>query len=1030
MAIASYSSVTYTQDSPDQLDSPLDRTYVTKSSTFDEWRQFTNLIADDLTDLSTTAQTLDGIDTATLTFTNKTLTSPTVNSPTVNTPTITGNTTFSDGSFDFNIASHDGSNGLKLAGTLVSSSAAELNKLDGATVTTGEINIIDGNTSATGTTVAAADRVVYNDAGTMKQVAVTDLDTFFSGTTKTLTNKTLTSPVLNTPTITGDTTFSDGTHDFNIASHDGSNGLQLGGALVTSTAAELNILDGVTSTAAELNILDGVTSTAAELNIIDGGTAASSITPAAADRVVYNDAGTMKQVALSTLDTHFSATTKTLTNKTLTSPTIGGTFTLSASALAGDAIFKTPGNGTMTEDDTALPTCEAVFDFVAQQLTPSGVSTLTLANLAGSAVQTGAEVGGTGGSIGDNDTSVLTAAAVINFVEGKGYLTSETGDIQGVTAGVGLSGGGTSGTVALALDFSELTDMTGDISGTTEFILQNSSTESRKAASEIKLSAFNNDSGFTSNAGDITGVTAGVGLSGGGSSGGVTLTLDMSELTDMTAAVNASEDELILLDNGADRKKLISEIPLSAFNNDSGFTSTSGDITGVTAGNLLDGGGTSGSVTLNVDLSELTDMTASVDGSADEIVLLDGGTQRRKRFTEIGLSTFNNDLSALSVTAGTVTPSKAVVVDSNKDIGSFRNITLTGELDAGSLDISGNADIDGTLETDALSINGTSVTSTAAELNILDGVTATATELNLIDGVTSTTAELNILDGVTSTAAELNYNDTGASVGTVVASKTVTVDANKDVTSFRNITLTGELDAGSLDVSGNADIDGTTHLDVVDIDGAVDMASTLVVGGTFSSNISGDATYFPGYHQNTYGAQLEVASTIANGNTLYIGRKDQAALTLGTSVGTSSSDKVATFYDSDQDVGGTPDVGAQVGSISITTSGTAFNTSSDYRLKENLVGISDGITRVKQLSPKRFNFIVDSGTTVDGFIAHEVSGIVPEAINGTKDATDDNGNPSYQAIDQSKLVPLLTAALQEAISKIEALETRVAALES
>ena len=93
------------------------------------------------------------------------------------------------------------------------------------------------------------------------------------------------------------------------------------------------------------------------------------------------------------------------------------------------------------------------------------------------------------------------------------------------------------------------------------------------------------------------------------------------------------------------------------------------------------------------------------------------------------------------VTAGTVAASKAVVVDSNKDIASFRNITLTGELDAGSLDVSGDADIDGTLETDALSINGTAVTSTAAELNILDGVTATATELNLIDGVTATTAE-------------------------------------------------------------------------------------------------------------------------------------------------------------------------------------------------------------------------------------------------------------------------------------------------
>ena len=73
------------------------------------------------------------------------------------------------------------------------------------------------------------------------------------------------------------------------------------------------------------------------------------------------------------------------------------------------------------------------------------------------------------------------------------------------------------------------------------------------------------------------------------------------------------------------------------------------------------------------------------------------------------------------VTAGTITASKAVIVDSSKDISGFRNVTLTGELDAATLDISGNADIDGTLETDALSINGTTVTSTAAELNILDG---------------------------------------------------------------------------------------------------------------------------------------------------------------------------------------------------------------------------------------------------------------------------------------------------------------------
>ena len=70
------------------------------------------------------------------------------------------------------------------------------------------------------------------------------------------------------------------------------------------------------------------------------------------------------------------------------------------------------------------------------------------------------------------------------------------------------------------------------------------------------------------------------------------------------------------------------------------------------------------------------------------------------------------------------------------------------------------------------------------------------------------------------------------------------------------------------------------------------------------------------------------------------------------------------------------------------------------------------------------------GTRVDGFIAHEAQEVVPEAVTGTKDAVDEDGNPEYQGIDQSKLVPLLTKALQEAVTKIEALEARVTALEA
>jgi hypothetical protein len=159
------------------------------------------------------------------------------------------------------------------------------------------------------------------------------------------------------------------------------------------------------------------------------------------------------------------------------------------------------------------------------------------------------------------------------------------------------------------------------------------------------------------------------------------------------------------------------------------------------------------------------------------------------------------------------------------------------------------------------------------------------------------------------------------------------------------------------------------------------------------------------------------------------------------------------------------------GEIVINTGGntTSYSTSSDYRLKENISYDFDATSRLKQLKPSRFNWISKPDTTVDGFLAHEVSSIVPEAINGTKDATKTVTNaviskrnalitdgvteaeweqgkkdgiypsdstwsaskaiPKYQSIDQAKLVPLLTKALQEAVTKIEALEARVTTLE-
>ncbi len=138
------------------------------------------------------------------------------------------------------------------------------------------------------------------------------------------------------------------------------------------------------------------------------------------------------------------------------------------------------------------------------------------------------------------------------------------------------------------------------------------------------------------------------------------------------------------------------------------------------------------------------------------------------------------------------------------------------------------------------------VTSTAAELNILDGVTSTAAELNILDGVTSTAAELNILDGVTSTAAELNTLDGitavvgelnaldlgSTAVGTAIASKAVILDSNKDYTGIRNFTISGEIDAATGDFSGAVDVAGAlttaaiTASGVIKTDDATDATST------------------------------------------------------------------------------------------------------------------------------------------------------------------------------------------------------------
>ena len=112
----------------------------------------------------------------------------------------------------------------------------------------------------------------------------------------------------------------------------------------------------------------------------------------------------------------------------------------------------------------------------------------------------------------------------------------------------------------------------------------------------------------------------------------------------------------------------------------------------------------------------------------------------------------------------------------------------------------------------------------------------------------------------------------------------------------------------------------------------------------------------------------------------------------------------------------------EVGQIVTGSNSTTYDTTSDYRLKENEVAISDGITRLKTLKPYKFNFKNTPSEFLDGFYAHEVMTVVPQAVNGEKDEVDSNGDPKYQGIDHSMIVPLIVAAVKELITKVESLE--------
>ena len=196
-----------------------------------------------------------------------------------------------------------------------------------------------------------------------------------------------------------------------------------------------------------------------------------------------------------------------------------------------------------------------------------------------------------------------------------------------------------------------------------------------------------------------------------------------------------------------------------------------------------------------------------------------------------------NGADQVKFTDGTIEPATDNDIDLGTSSAEFKNAYFDGTVTTDALAVSGAVDFDGNVQLDGTLTVGVDETgydvkffgATASAHLLWD---ASADKLLTAGGALIDIVKDKLLIGgtaVTTTAAELNVLD-GVTAGTVAASKGVVVDSNKDVASFRNVTLTGELDAGSLDVSGDADIDGTTNLDAVDIDGNVQLDGTLTVG--------------------------------------------------------------------------------------------------------------------------------------------------------------------------------------------------------
>jgi len=858
--------------------------------------------------------------------------------------------------------------------------------------------------------------------------------------------------------------------------------LDIGGTNVTSTATELNLLDGVSGLVqADFTKLAALDATAAELNLTDGGSSIGTTAVSDGHGILMNHGGTMAQTTVQTLaaylDDEITAMPNLVTVSTLNSGAISsgfgavdigssnltatGTISLGATSFNDNAITNV---GDIALDSISADGTDinvAVSDNSATALTiKQGSDAYLIIDTANSSesVSIGTGVSGTAIVLG-HSTSEVTVADNLT-VTGNLTISGTTTTVNSTTVNLNDhnivldSGNSTSAVIngaGITIEGGSGSDATFTYNTTgPQFELKLGSSfedlqTAKLTASEIDLNGNLNASGTSTLTGNVTlggqlimpDVTSAKILVADGTSfqevavsGDVTI----ANTGAVTIAAQAVENSM-LADDAVGADELAANAVVTASIVDDNVTQAKIADDAVGADQLAANAVVEASIVDNaVTLAKMAGIARGKliigdssgnpsvigPGSANQILTSDG--------TDIAFAdpasggSAADDISAGDAAVTITTSSGNITIDAaanNSDIifkgtdggADITMLTLDGSED-------GAAAFKSTVATTGLIIGGTAVTSTAAELNILDGVTSTAAELNILDGVTSTTAELNILDGVTSTTAELNildgvtattaelnYSDTGQSVGTVVASKVVTVDSNKDVASFRNITLTGELDAGSLDVSGNADIDGTLEADAITVNGtALDEFIEDTVGAMLSSNTESGITVT---YQDGDGTIDFTVGTLNQDTT-----GSAATLTTARTIGGVSFDGSANINLPGVNTAGNQNTSGSAATLTNarTIGGVSFNGSANINLPGvntagNQATTGNAATATKLATARSIN-----GTNFDGSANITTAGTVKQVVQSTQTTRTIVSGSSFTTVHTATITPTASSS--------------------